>query len=304
MSNNIVLSYNNQKNRISFPVIEDDIAVNQELSIKSEAMLKNNKGKSTKHMYKVDDTGHSFEVTVAVLTKADIKTLDNLYADVVPLNIVLPPSIPFKAIKSSQKWIMVKKKYKQDNLKVVEATLEFSTYNPPAVPKLLDTSIDQLAIKFKKCKSKIKTFKYKKKKQNKSDCILTLKKILDKCGYDVKTCTKYKKVKKKGKTTKKCTKKGINNVYNKKTAKAVKKFKKDWNKYVYEDKKGVNKKNKKGKRPYKKIPQETTGWTYTWVGDKLVKKKTNKKYTTNVGKTSFDCLCNYKVLINAKKKRK
>lgn len=307
-NNNLTISYteNKQNKQLNFRIKREGLQLNHDLTVKTSPMLKDNKGNRTTQIINQGNAGHEFSITFYIYhvdtkgtidktqIKNDIKAIVGLYKESTPVKLVIPPSLVFKTFNKSEQYVILDKTFTEDVTGIVECELQFHTYNPPKTVKLLDTKTDVLAVNFKKCKSKIKKMKYNKKTPVKSECILNMKKILASCGYDVyerkKMTDKEKKAcKKKNKKKdwkKKCTSnktKKISNVYDKRTVKALLKFKKDWNKYVYADKNGVNKKNKKGKNPYKKFSKVTS--------------KSCKK----VDKQTWEYLCKYSVLKKARK---
>ena len=277
--NNLVISYTYKKKnkQLDFPVMYGDININKDLSITQNKLLKDKKGASRIHSFTSGNSGNTFELTILTQTVSKIKGLDYLYTNLTPFTIVFPPSIILKTLSGSTKWIITDLKKKQDNTEFITIDLTFHTYNPPKSPKKLSNSKTALSNKFKKqC---TRTYKSKLKKGETNDCIQLMNKILNKCGnkcYVLKKDENGKPKKdKKGNYIyeKKNGNKIVSKTWGKRTTKALRKFKEDYNKYVA---KGKKKKNK-------------------------ITHVSNKKVIT---KPMFNALIDYQTLNNAKKGKK
>ena len=269
---------NNSNTEISFQVKRENITTERNFKINEQEMYSNNTAHHPINYYHNGDAGLSFSC-VAVFSNSQtklMKVVDNWYTHMTPFTIVFGKSLNLKLPLVSKKWIITKLTLKQEYDTVTEWDITFKTYNPPKKIKKVNNNLpnrNSKSYKWQhKCKKTYKKLTYKQMKKKKgNDCAKLLNSILIELGFmskykkKVKTNKKDKNGKPIYKTTKyiptKCTKK---------TSKAVKKFKKEWNKYKL---KPAFKKNKKG------------------------------KYTDKMDKTAFKNIGNYKKLKNAKKKK-
>ena len=272
---------------IFFPIVRNKITTERNFKISEQEMYSNNSKHHPVNFYHNGDAGLSFTVT-AVFTKSQpnlMKMVDTWYTSMTPFTIVFGKHLNMKLPLVSKKWIMTKISAKQEYDDVTEWEITFKTYNPPKkIKKVKNELVNRTTISYKwshKCKKSIKKLNYKQQKKRnfkKSDCVKLLNSIMIELGYMSKIKVKVKtgKKDKKGKPKYKKVKAVPNYwVHGKKaktttTSKAIKKFKKDWNKYKL---KPAFKKNKKG------------------------------QYSDVIGKTTFKNIANYKKLKQKKKKK-
>ena len=269
---------NSANTEISFPVKRENITTERNFKINEQEMYSNNGKHHSVNFYHNGDAGLSFSVT-AILTSSEttlMKVLDNWYTTMTPFKIVFGKHLGITLPLVSKNWIITKLALKQEMDTVIEWDITFKTYNPPKkISKVQNTLVNRTSKSYKwknNCKKSYKKLTYKKMKKKKgNDCAKLLNKIMIELGYMKKSKkkTKTKKKDKKGKPIYKTTK-YVPDKCTKKTSKAVKLFKKNWNKYKLTPK---IKKNKKG------------------------------KYTDTIDKTTYQCIANYKQLKNAKKKK-
>ena len=269
---------NSANTEISFPVKRENITTERNFKINEQEMYSNNSKHHSINYYHNGDGGLSFSVT-AILTSSEttlMKVLDNWYTTMTPFKIVFGKHLGITLPLVSKNWIITKLSLKQEMDTVIEWDITFKTYNPPKkISKVQNTLVNRTSKSYKwknNCKKSYMKLTYKKMKKKKgNDCAKLLNKIMIELGYMKKSKkkTKTKKKDKKGKPIYKTTK-YVPDKCTKKTSKAVKLFKKNWNKYKLTPK---IKKNKKG------------------------------KYTDTIDKTTYQCIANYKQLKNAKKKK-
>ena len=213
-----------------------------------------------------------------------LKLIDAWYREIHPFNIVFGKQINLELPLVSKKWIITKLSMKQEADTLTEWGLTFRTYNPPKkISEVKNELVNRSTKSYKwksNCKKSYKNLNYKKqskKKFPKSSCVKLLHSILIELGYmsKVKKTVKTGKKDKKGNPITK-TKKVVPDtwVYNKKkkkskTSTAIKKFKKDWNKYNL----------------------------------KPAIKKKNNTYNDVIDKDTYTALCDYKKLKSSKKKK-
>ena len=257
---------NNNNTEISFNVKRENITTERNFKINEQEMYSNNTTHHTTQFYHNGSDGLTFTCT-GVFTKKEkntFKRLDTWYRSMTPFKIVFGKNLNLQLPLVSKKWIITKLVMKQETDTITEWDITFRTYNPPKkITKVKNNLPNRTSKSYKwkhKCKKTYKTLTYKKMKNKKgNECAKLLNKILIEMGY-------MKKSKKKvnGKKVKyvpnKCTKD---------TRRAVKRFKKDWNKYKLKPKF----KSKKG------------------------------KFDDGISYTGFKNIGNYKKLKSAKKKK-
>ena len=269
---------NNANTEISFPVKRENITTERNFKINEQEMYSNDSKHHATNFYHNGDNGLSFSATaVFISTQTSLmEVLDNWYTSMTPFTIVFDKQLGLKLPLVSKKWIITKLSLKQEMDTVIEWDITFKTYNPPKqITAIKNNLLNRTSKSYKwqkNCKKTYKKLTYKQMKKKKgNNCAKLLNTILIELGYMKKSSkkTKTKKKDKKGKPIYKTTK-YVPDKCTKSTAKAVKKFKKQWNQYKLTPK---IKKNKKG------------------------------KYTDTIDKTTYQCIANYKQLKNAKKKK-
>lgn len=269
---------NSSNTEISFQIKRSNINTERNIKINEQEMYSNNSKHHTSNFYHNGSNGLTFTVSAIFLSTDTTKmnVIDAWYRDLTPFTIVFDKNITLKLPKVSNKWVITKITGKQEADNFTEWDITFKTYNPPAkIAKVKNKLVNRTTKSYKwkhKCKKTYKKLTYKQMKKKKgNDCAKILNGILIDLGYMKKSSKKVKtgKKDKKGKPIYK-KKKYIPDKCTKKTSKAVKKFKKEWNHYKL---KPACKKNKKG------------------------------KYTDKIDKTAFKNIGNYKELKNAKKKK-
>ena len=243
---------NSANTEISFPVKRENITTERNFKINEQEMYSNNSKHHSVNFYHNGDAGLSFSVT-AILKSPEttlMKVLDNWYTTMTPFKIVFGKHLGITLPLVSKNWIITKLSLKQEMDTVIEWDITFKTYNPPKkISKVQNTLVNRTSKSYKwknNCKKSYMKLTYKKMKKKKgNDCAKLLNKIMIELGYMKKSKkkTKTKKKDKKGKPIYKTTK-YVPDKCTKKTSKAVKLFKKNWNKYKLTPK---IKKNKKGK---------------------------------------------------------
>lgn len=269
---------NNANTEINFPIKRENITTERNFKINEQEMYSNDGKHHTTNFYHNGDDGLSFSVTAVFLNTETtvMKVLDNWYTNLTPFTIVFGKNINLQLPLVSSKWIISKLSFKQEMDTVTEWDITFKTYNPPKkITTVKNNLVNRTSKSYKwqqQCKKTYKKLTYKKMKKKKgNNCAKLLNQILIELGYMKKSSKKVKTKQKdkKGKPIYK-KKKYIPDKCTKSTKKAVKNFKKDWNKYKLTPKLG---KNKKG------------------------------KYTDSIDKNTYNALGNYIKLKDAKKKK-
>lgn len=261
-------------------VKRENISTERNFKINEQEMYSNKSNHHTTGFYDNGDDGLSFACTLLFHANEEntFKTVDAWYTQKHPFNIVFGKLINLKLPLVSKKWIITKLSMKQEVDDITEWEATFRTYNPPKdITKVSNDLVNRTTKSYKwksKCKKSYKNLNYKtqkKKKFPKSDCAKLLNSIMIELGYmrKVNKTVKTGKKDKKGKA-KTTTKKVVPDTYTSNTAKAVKKFKKNWNKRKL---KPAFKANKKG------------------------------QYNDTLTKTGFENISNYKKLKSSKKKK-
>lgn len=268
---------------ISFNIKRENINTERNFKINEQEMYSNNGKNHSTNFYHNGSDGLSFTCT-AIFGKSEantMKVIDAWYRELHSFSIVFDKSINLKLPLVSKKWIITKLSLKQEMDTVTEWDITFRTYNPPKqITAVKNNLVNRTTKSYKwqnNCKKTYKKLTYKQMKKKKGNkCAKLLNEILIELGY----MKKAKKEVKTGKKDKKGnditkTKKYVPDKCTKSTKKAMKKFKRDWNKYKLKPKLEKTGKNKKGK----------------------------KIYNDKIDKNTYTALANYKQLKNAKKKK-
>lgn len=274
MSEGLIYLRDKNNTEISFSIKRENITTERNFKINEQEMYSNNSTHHTTNFYHNGSDGLSFKVTALFLKSEQdkITLLDAWYREIHSFSLVFDKSINLKLPLVSKKWIITKISASQEMDNLTEWDITFRTYNPPkTIEKVQNELVNRTSKSYKwktKCKKTYKNLTYKKMKKKKgNDCAKLLNSILIEMGYMKKATKKVKtgKKDKKGKIIYK-KQKYIPNKCTKSTSKAVKKFKKEWNKY-------------KLKPAFKKLTSD------------------------ELGKTGFENISNYKKLKSAKKKK-
>ena len=263
--------------------VKRKISTERNFKINEQEMYANDKSHHTTSFFNNGDDGLSFKVTV--LFKKDetneLKLLDSWYRQMHPFKIAFDVDLSLKLPLVKKEWIVKDINITQEDRNYTAWEVSFRTYNPPKSIKEINNKLPNRSTKSYKwehqCKKTYKKLTYKKMKKKKgNDCAKLLNQILIELGYMKKSKKKVKtgKKDKKGNAIKKKVK-YVPNKCTRDTKKAVKQFKKDWNKYKLEPK--IKKKGKS--------------------------KKGNKVHNDKIDKNTFTALGNYKQLKSAKKKK-
>ena len=252
---------------ISFQVKRGTISTERNFKINEQEMYSNDSKHHTTQYYHNGDDGLSFSCT-GIFTKNEkskMKLLDAWYTHMTPFSIVFGKHLNINLPLVSKKWIITKISMKQEADTVTEWDITFRTYNPPKqIRKVNNTLVNRTTVSYKwnsKCKKSYKNLTYAKMKKKKgNDCAKLLNTILISLGYMKKSTKKDKN----GKTVK-----YVPNICTKSTSKAVKMYKRDWNKYKL----------------------------------KPAFKRTRNGYNDTIDSIGFKNIGNYKQLKNAKKKK-
>lgn len=257
----LVLS-DKDNNRLSLRV-KRKISTSRNFKISEQEMYSNNTTNHTTSFNNNGSDGLTFKVTI--FFKKDevdqLKQLDAWYREMRPFKIAFDVDLSLNLPLVSKDWIVKDVSINQEDKAYTSWDVTFRTYNPPKlITAIKNKLVNRTAKSYKwehQCKKTYKDLTYKKMKKKKgNNCAKLLNQILNELGYKVKETNK----KKKKYIPDKCTKK---------TASAVKKFKKEWNNYK--------------------------------LKPKLSKK--GKSYTDVIDANTYKALCNYKELKNAKKKK-
>lgn len=271
-TNGYLVLQDNNNNQIQLRV-KRKISTERNFKINEQEMYANNKKHHTTNWFHNGDGGLSFEVSV--LFKKDemtaFKKLDNWYTTMRPFKIAFDADLSLNLPLVSKKWIIKKLSMDQENTDYIECKVSFSTYNPPKKIKKVNNKLlnrTTKAYKWGKCKKVYPKMNLDMiAKQKKSECVKVLNSIMIELGYMSKASYKAKtgKKDKKGKAITK-TVKYIPDTYTRDTAKAIRKFKKTWNK-------------------------------------RKLKPKCKNPGSCKIDKNTFDNIGNYKWLKSAKKKK-
>lgn len=277
MSEGLIYLRDSNNTEISFNIKRENITTERNFKINEQEMYSNNSTHHTTNFYHNGSDGLSFQCT-GIFVKSEqskMNVLDAWYRGMHPFSLVFDKSINLKLPLVSKKWIITKISLAQEMDTFTEWKITFRTYNPPkTIEKVKNNLVNRTSKSYKwktKCKKTYKKLTYKQMKKKKgNECAELLNSILIELGYMEKSTKKVKtgKKDKKGNPIYK-KQKYIPNKCTKSTIKAVKKFKKEWNKYKL----------------------------------KPAFKKSGSGYDDKIDKTGFANISNYTQLKSAKKKK-
>jgi hypothetical protein len=234
-TNGYLVLKDKKNNQLSLRV-KRKISTERNFKINEQEMYANNKKTHTTNWFHNGNDGLTFEVSI--LFKKDemnnFKQLDTWYLEMRPFKIAFDVHLSLNLPLVSKNWIIKKLSMDQENADYIECKATFSTYNPPKkITKVNNKLLNRntKAYKWSKCKKVYPKFRSMIFTQKSNECIKTLNSIMIELGYMSKLSYKVKtgKKDKKGKAITK-TVKYIPDTYTKGTAKAVRKFKREWNK--------------------------------------------------------------------------
>lgn len=214
---------------ISFSIKRENITTERNFKINEQEMYSNNSTHHTTNFFHNGSDGLSFQCT-AVFSESEqskMTVLDTWYREMHSFSLVFDKSINIKLPLVSKKWIITKISHTQEMDNVTEWKITFRTYNPPKKITVVKNELVNRTSKSYKwktnCKKSYKKLTYKQMRKKKGNaCAKLLNSILIEMGYMKMYIKKDKKGKKQKYVPDKCTKS---------TSLAVKKFKRDWNKY-------------------------------------------------------------------------